>query len=519
MTREAQLRMRLLGPAVGDRLLGWLGPLAAMAVGGLLRFWDLARPHQLVFDETYYVKQGWSMVLYGFEMRNDPVLDAAKQIDQNFTGTNQSVYGTVGDLVVHPPVGKWLIGWGEQIFGVTSSFGWRFAAAVVGTLSILMVGRIGRRLLGSSLLGTVAALLLAFEGHHFVHSRTGLLDVFVMFFALAGFAALLIDRDSSRARLARVLAEPLSAPSALGPWLGLRPWRWVAGVALGLCTGTKWSGLFVLAVFGVMTVLWDAGARRTVGVRRWLRGAAVRDGPLAFVALVVVACLTYVASWTGWFRTSGGYDRHWAVEHPSARFGWVPGALRSLWHYHGEIYQVSRGITSAHDYQSSPWSWLVQGRPTSFFYEGPKRGEMGCTVDLCSKAITSVGTPVIWWAGTIGVVVLLFRWALRRDWRAGAILAGFLGLYVPWFGLGDRTIFTFYAVAFAPFVVLTVTYLCGLAIGPAGASRRRRRLGLGLTGSFVVASVLVFAFFYPIYTAWVVPYDFWRIHMWFPSWI
>ena len=44
-------------------------------------------------------------------------------------------------------------------------------------------------------LGTVAAALLAFEGHHFVHSRTGLLDVFVMFFGLAAFGALLIDRD------------------------------------------------------------------------------------------------------------------------------------------------------------------------------------------------------------------------------------------------------------------------------------------------------------------------------------
>ena len=85
-----------------------------------------------------------------------------------------------------PPVGKWIIAFGEWIFGSTSSFGWRFSVALLGTLSILMVGRIARRLFRSTYLGMIAAFLTAFEGHHFVHSRTGLLDLILMFFALAG---------------------------------------------------------------------------------------------------------------------------------------------------------------------------------------------------------------------------------------------------------------------------------------------------------------------------------------------
>ena len=40
-----------------------------------------------------------------------------------------------------------------------------------------------------------------------------------------------------------------------------------------------------------------------------------------------------------------------------------------------------------------------------------------------------------------------------------------------------------------------------------------------IAGTFLVVSVLVFAFFYPVYTAEVVPYPFWWIHMWFPSWV
>ena len=70
MTSEEQLRRRLLGDPPPRDLLGWLGPLVAMILGGIIRFWDLARPHQLVFDETYYVKQAWSMLEWGVEMRN-----------------------------------------------------------------------------------------------------------------------------------------------------------------------------------------------------------------------------------------------------------------------------------------------------------------------------------------------------------------------------------------------------------------------------------------------------------------
>jgi dolichyl-phosphate-mannose-protein mannosyltransferase len=523
MTATEQLRFRLLGHRPTDVLWGWLGPLVVALVGGFLRFWQLDRPHQLVFDETYYVKQGVSMMKYGYERR---VASGIKAPDALFTGGTPSVFGTEGDLVVHPPVGKWVIGLGEQLFGPTSSFGWRFSVALLGTISILMVGRAARRMFGSTLLGTVAAILLAFDGQHFVHSRTGLLDLIVMFWAFAAFCALLIDRDHSRERLARKVGalqddpvQSLERPMTYGPWLGLRPWRWVAGVCIGLATGTKWSGIFFLVAFGLMTVLWDVGARRTAGVRRWWWGALIKDGLYAGVLIVSLTVSVYVATWAGWFASSGAYDRQWAATHPATTFAWVPDSVRSLWKYHQEIYVFHVNVTSSHPYQTNPWSWLVQGRPTSFYYQGPKRGQDGCLAAQCAKAITSIGTPTLWWGATIAVFVLLFMWALRRDWRAGAILAGFAGGYLPWFNYQHRTIFSFYEIAFAPFAVLAVTYVLGLGIGGPVASPRRRRIGLLAAGAFVVTHVALFAFFYPVYTAQVIPVSQWQLRMWFPSWI
>jgi dolichyl-phosphate-mannose-protein mannosyltransferase len=516
-----RLRTRLLGVRATDRLWGWLGPLVIAAVGGFLRFWHLGRPHQLVFDETYYVKQGYSIWRYGIERANVPSL---KSPDSLFTRGTPDVFVSYGDSVVHPPVGKWMIGFGESLFGIDNSFGWRFASAVVGTLSIVMIARIGRRLFGSTLLGCIAALLLAVDGEHFVHSRTGLLDIFVMFWALAAFGFLLIDRDRARAKLAVKVAAQAAAtgsarPAGLGPGLGFRPYRLAAGICLGLCCGTKWSGVYFLAVFALMSLLWDVGARRAVGVRDWVRAGVLRDGVTGFLLTVPVAFVVYLASWAGWFHSTNGYDRQWGHDHPSKDFSWIPDSLRSLWHYHQWMYQFHTHLDSFHQYRANPWSWLIQGRPTSFFYESPKKGVDGCHVAQCSKAILSLGTPSIWWGATLALLVLLFRWALRRDWRAGAVLAGLLAGYVPWFQYEHRTIFTFYSVAFVPWVVLAVTYVIGMALGPPLASWSRRLWGGTAVGVYLTGTVLLFFFYWPIYTAQVIPYAEWVRRMWFPSWI
>src|SRR5699024_3319714 len=145
------------------------------------------------------------------------------------------------------------------------------SAAVVGTLSVLLLARIGRRLFSSSLLGCTAALLLAVDGEHIALSRVSILDIFLQFWVLAAFGALLLDRESHRRRLAASAAGELAERSSYGdPWgpkAGLRPWLLVAGVCLGLASGVKWSGIYALAVFGIVAVGWSVTAARELSDR------------------------------------------------------------------------------------------------------------------------------------------------------------------------------------------------------------------------------------------------------------
>ena len=66
-SRLAVLRARLAAPMPDDRLWGWLGPLLVTAFGTWLRFDRLRVPRALIFDETYYVKDAWSILQHGVE--------------------------------------------------------------------------------------------------------------------------------------------------------------------------------------------------------------------------------------------------------------------------------------------------------------------------------------------------------------------------------------------------------------------------------------------------------------------
>ncbi|MFD8478892.1 dolichyl-phosphate-mannose--protein mannosyltransferase [Kitasatospora sp. NPDC059673] len=504
------------------RWSGWLGPIAVAVFAGVLRFVNLGGPHALIFDETYYAKDAYSLWQVGYET------NWSEDANSLITGPNPTVpFRTDPAYIVHPPVGKWIIGLGEQIYGM-NPFGWRFMMAVLGTLSVLMLARIGRRLFRSTLLGCVAGLLMSVDGLHFVLSRSAILDLIVMFWFLAAFGLLLIDRDKSRALVAARLEQGLG-----GEWwhLGLRPYRLAAGVCLGLMMGTKWSGGPAILAFVLLTAFWDSSARRLAGGIRKAAGRPIGEGGRLLrygwdfvwsgLTIGLTALATYVVTWTGWIMSStepgkGGYFRDWAVQNPG---GFGPDWLRSLWHYHYTMWEFHTNLHSPHTYQSNPWSWLVLGRPVSFFYESPKNGQAGCTTSDCAREVLAIGTPLLWWAGIAALLYCLYRWLWRRDWRAAALLSGVAAGYLPWFMYQERTIFLFYAVCFVPFLVLAVTMMIGAMLGPVNASPDRRLAGATGAGLLITAIMWNFLYFYPIYTGQTIPMSDWNNRMWLSTWI
>jgi dolichyl-phosphate-mannose-protein mannosyltransferase len=526
-SRLAVLRARLAAPLPDDRPWGWLGPLLVTAFGGWLRFNRLQVPRALIFDETYYAKDAWSILKHGVEWNyvsspNNPNLANQMILAGHTTGLFAPCSGSqCGEYVVQPEVGKELIAVGEWLFGL-NSFGWRFSSAVFGTLAILLICRIARRMTRSTLLGCAAGLLMSLDGLEFVLSRTGILDVFLMFFVLAAFGCLLIDRDVSRARLADAVARlPASESSGSGPVLGLRKWQVACGILLGLAVGTKWIAAWYIVAFACLVIAWDIGARRAAGLRYYVKGA-FRDAIWMPLTFIVIPLVVYVASWSNWLLTRTGFDRNYAQLHGVN----IPviSALYSLYEYHMQAIGFGLGLSTRHPYQSQPWDWLLITRPVAFFYEsysGPVPGPQhycparGCTGATWSQEVLAIGTPLIWWSSILALVFCLGWWLLHRDWRAGAVVLGVVAGWGPWWPLVTRTKFYYYALEFEPFLILSIVLCLGLILGPATASTRRRAIGAGIVGAYLLGALLMFWYFYPILAAKVIPYQDWLSHMWY----
>ncbi len=480
----------------------WWGPLLVTLLAAIIRFKDLGRPHAVVFDETYYVKDSWSLLKSGYERA---YVDGA---DDKLLAGDSNILNDSATFVVHPPIGKWIIAMGQAIGGL-DPVGWRLSVAFVGTALVFLLCRVAMRLTGSILLGCIAGGFLALDGLAVVMSRTALLDGILAFFILAAFGCLLVDRDRFR--------EALST----GRSYRFRYWRIGAGVCLGLALGTKWSALPFVAVFGILTALWDVGARRAAGQTSPRLEVIRRDLGAAVACIVAVPLLVYLVSWSGWLVTGGGWSRQWATGR-STSFGFIPDPLRSLWHYHHEMAEFHTNLTQDHPYRSSPWGWSVLARPVAYYSSDLRQGEEDCRASSCVREVLGLGTPALWWAATAALFFLLWRWIGGRDWRAGAVLAGVAAGWLPWFRYEDRPIFHFYTITFLPFLILGLVLALGALIGRApgqGASTRRRAVGSTAAGALVVLVVVNFFYIYPLLVAGTLSRSDWTSRMWFTTWI
>lgn len=374
------------------------------------------------------------------------------------------VTGNKPEFVVHPPVGKWLIALGIKFFG-DNEFGWRFMTALIGSVMIFMIGMIAQKLFRSTLLTGLASGLMAIDGLALVHSRTALLDNFLTFFIV------------------------------LATYFFISKRYWLTGLFLGFALATKWSALYFLVAFG-MIALYRAFTHHTG--RELLKPTIER-----FAQFGVLPIAVYLTSWAGWFLSDRGWDRNYSSNIAS-----------SFIYYHRQMLDFHTTLTTKHNYQANPWSWLVMGRPTSFYYETPK----GCGASSCSQEVLALGTPYLWWLATIALATVVGFWIKsllhrRLEPALTIIVAGIAAGYLPWFFFQQRTVFTFYAIVFEPFLILALVYCA-----------REILVTYGRTGQIIVATIAVtlvlnFLYFMPLYMGDVITYDQWHSHMWLPSWI
>lgn len=467
----------------------WLIPASVTLLAGALRFHRLDVPARRYFDEVHYVE--------------DAVALLADGVGEGF--------------VVHPPLGKWLMGAGIAVFGDTP-FGWRAAVALAGTATVLVVYLAAMRLLRHRGIAALAALLVAVDGLALAMSRIAMLDGFVALGVATAFWLLLVDRDHMWSATSAATPDPADDPAPRPPPRPRRA-RWLSAAVLGATVAVKWSGVLALGAAALFVVVSElAWRRRTTG--RALAGWARLAGHLA-LAFVALPAAVYVVSYAGWFagyaETRPAQERCGATERCEVA---LTGQAADWAREQAEIWRFHVDLDTDHPYSSSAWGWPVLQRPVTHAFEHctPERqAELADEDRSCPVAegrishILGLGNPVTWWLAVPGYLLLAWFALRRRDWRAWAIAGFWLAQYAPWLVQERATLFLFYMTPVVPFIALTVAYAAwrGLAV---------RRLWW-LPALIAVLAVAAFVYWYPVLVGTELTPEAWRQRMWLPGWV
>ncbi len=360
----------------------------------------------------------------------------------------QLLAGTAWKNAEHPPLAKEIMAALMALFG-DRPLAWRIGPLAAGAATLFAFSRALWLASGRYLATVLFAVLLATGFILFVHARIAMLDMFMVgFVALATwqFAAALRFPERGRIHLA------------------------LTGLALGAALASKWNAA-PLAVLPGLTFL--AFRARSAG----LRLIHARDGaPVPGVSLIEAAL------WLGLLPLAV----YAATFLPALGFANGPFTHGNLLEVQRWMVELQESVRKHHPYQSQWYQWVIDGRAIWYLYEpigGAQRGIM-----LIGNPVTMLaGLPAVLWCG----------WAALAR-RRGDALAVFV-LYAVSIGtwiVAAKPV-QFYYHYFLPSCFL----LAALALALDALWGTRRRWARGAVVLAMVASVGMFAWFYPILSA------------------
>ena len=161
----------------------------------------------------------------------------------------------------HPPLSKLLVTLSVILFGGLghgdNSWGWRFLDVVFGALVVMLLYAFAKRVTGSTLWSSIAAFFLMCDGMHFVQSRIGTPEGFVVVFSLAAVYAFYRFLIASQVEARTHTIVPL--------------WAYAAGAGGSLAAGAAFAGVCIAIWHFDRAASVIATIYAAVGVYLWLR--------------------------------------------------------------------------------------------------------------------------------------------------------------------------------------------------------------------------------------------------------
>jgi dolichyl-phosphate-mannose--protein O-mannosyl transferase len=283
-------------------------------------------------------------------------------------------------------------------------------------------------------------------------------------------------------------------------------WLVLFTVALGLLVGSKWYGVmgfgvsFIVLSFVFSQRFWS-GMRPTL----WGNSRGFRiDG--ALVTIAFVSMTIYGLAWVP------DLVRHSADPNEIHNVNDTVYRQYSMYMYHDTL-------KATHPYASKFWEWPLDYVPVAYFYQDHRRNQQD-PKDCCVYEITSMPNPMILWFGLICVPwVAVLAWREKNKGYALLVLT-YLLQWLPW-ARSPRITFAYHFYVDIPLICLCIAIVLQRVWQWGQSTEESHAKWLaGLTvASYAAIVVGAFIFFYPVLSAYGIPWDAWHQRMWIDKWI
>ena len=360
----------------------------------------------------------------------------------------------------HPPLGKLLMASSIRAFGDVP-WAWRLPSLILGGIATALAGYLAFLLTGSQIVFWLTSLLLSLDGLWITQARAGLLNTPMAFFILL---TLVLWRHGHTT-------------------LSQRRHFWIAAsICAGLAAACKWQGALVALIPPVFYVFCGKDERLTGPFKpHWMIYLLLAMAGAYFATFLIIPFIhgmTWSDIWGLQVRIPEYHLQH---------------EQNTYFRYHSAWYT---------------WPFLIRPVWFGFLRETPTLPLQNQYID----GILCVGNPLIFLILTPAMVWLAMQWYRRRSALATLALSGFLIFWIP---SGLVTRYTFFTHFYAPFLFAVL----GIAALLEHLWNIKNNAGPATAFGLVMAIILCYVFFYPLWVGTPISDPYYRLHLWMPWWI
>ena len=378
---------------------------------------------------------------------------------------------------VHPPLGKLIISIPIHFFGVTP-FAYRLPGNIAGILMILVIYHIAKLLFKRERYALFAAVIMALDGMHFVQTRIGTVDSFLVLFNLTSFMFFLkyINIPSEKPLKNKMLPLLLS------------------GIFWGMALSVKWTSCFIGLGMGIIYfVKFIKNKKLDIKLLAW-----------SVLCFVIIPIGIYVASYIPVINDPNAVA-YYKEKDETGKEVWKSTNIhdiKTFFIYQEAIYRYHSELDATHPYASSYVDWPIMKRPIWYYIARFEDGSVG--------TIACMGNPAIWWL-SIGTAIFTLIYTIIKRNREGAILlVMILATWLPYAKIG-RIMYLYHYFITLPFMMLTIVFTI------ARLAKWKKQIDY-IIPILTIVFLCFFIYFYPIYSGKPVNIDYIKETEWLDTW-